>query len=276
MLRLILRIVAVLAAAAAVTAGSVAADRRLPPADVGQPRTLYVDPRIGDDANSGRLPEEALATLTAALRQVRDPVPAGARILVMGYGDKLVSQGTGQRCPTVRGTARHPVVISANVYTNTLYPVVLTTRTAVTGRWRPVRDAPGGQVWVTRWDRPVRLTKIPSHGLVQVGQVGLDAYRSEPAARAGNATWWREGDTPGSGRLFVRIVGVDPNRYTVMIKDGDAICLSGRSRHVRIRGLAVDGAVHAIRVEPGARDIAVHDVLRRNVLDEDVIPAGAR
>lgn len=253
---------------------SVVADLAIPAAGSQTPTTLYVDPRIGDDQDDGLLPNHALATLTEALRRTQDDGSPGATVLLMGYDYQLVHQGTGHHCLTVRGTADHPVVIRPNVYTNTLYPVVVTTRTPVTTRWRLVDRGGGLRTWTTPWDPPVRLTKVPSHGLLQVGQIGIDGYDAEPPASVGNATWWTE--SGGSGRLYVRTDNPNPNDYKVSVKDGDGICLSGRSRHVRIRGLVVDGAVHAVRAEPGARDIRVRNIARRNVLDEDVLPPSAR
>ena len=76
--------------------------------------------------------------------------------------------------------------------------------------------------------------------------------------------------------LYLRSGQASPHDYAVTVKNGDAICLSGLSRHVRIDDLMVVGAVHAVRVEPGAVDVGVDHLVRHNVLDKDQVPADAR
>ncbi len=259
-------ILRVLVAAVAVLAMSLVADRAVPPASAGAPHTLYVDARIGDDSSGGALPDQPLATLAEALRRARP----GTTILMAGYGDQLPYFGTGVHCPTVVGTAERPVVIRRNVYTNILRPVVLTTATPVTGPWTLRENAPGHRTWSAPWPDRIRLAGDPDYGFVKIGGIALTGYAKAPAGYAHEAAWW------SGGRLYLRSGRASPHDYPVTVKNGDAICLSGGSRHVRIDDLMVAGAVHAVRVEPGAVDIRVDHVVRNNVLDKDLIPADAR
>ncbi|SDR97663.1 hypothetical protein [Actinopolymorpha singaporensis] len=261
--RTILRVVV---AAVAVLAVSLVADRAVPPASAGSPHTLYVDARIGDDDAPGTLPDQPLATLTEALRRTRP----GTDILMAGYGDRLPYLGTGVQCPTVEGTAERPVVIRRNVYTNILRPVVLTTDTPVTGPWTLRETTAGHRTWSAPWPDRIRLFGDPDYGFVKIGGIALTGYAEPPGDYAHEAAWWSD------GRLYLRSGRASPHDYAVTVKNGDAICLSGRSRHVRIDDLMVVGAVHAVRVEPGAVDVRVDHFVRHNVLDKDLIPADAR
>jgi hypothetical protein len=254
--------------AAVVLAASLVADALLPPASVHMPPTFYVDARIGDDAAVGRTPDEPLASLGEAVRRAEP----GAEILLTGYGNRLTYTGTGTRCITLVGEPNRPIVIRRNAYTNTLSPAVLTTDHAVNGGWRPrpddTRAARQGResrsrTWSMPWPDRVRLTDDPDLGFVKIGGIALTGYAHRPSASVDEAAWWE------GGEVYVRTSRADPNRYPVIVKDGDALCLSGESRHVRIKDLMVVGAVHAVRVEPGAADIRVEHLVRENVLDAD-------
>ncbi|MFD2077880.1 hypothetical protein SAMN05421678_10850 [Actinopolymorpha cephalotaxi] len=260
--RTLLRLVV---AAVAVLVVSLVADRALPPASAGAPHTLYVDSRIGDDGLPGTLPDQPLASLSEALRRVRP----GTQILMAGYGDQLPYLGTGVHCPTVQGTAERPVVIRRNVYTNILRPVVLTTATPVTGPWTLRETTSEYRTWSAPWPDRIRLAGDPDYGFVKIGAIALTGYAKPPRDYAHEAAWW------SGGRLYLRSGRASPHDYGVTVKNGDALCLSGRSRHVQIDDLMVVGAVHAIRVEPGAQDIRVDHFVRHNVLDKDLIPVGA-
>ncbi|REF36557.1 hypothetical protein [Thermasporomyces composti] len=249
--------------AAAVLAVSVVADIAMPPARANLPSTLYVDRRIGADHHDGRTPETPLATLEEAVRRAEP----GTTILITGYGHRLVYPGTGTKCLTVRGTPDRPVVIRRNVYTNTLNPTVFTTNRRVPGPWRLVEEeSDGRQTWSTPWPNHIRLFGDPDLGLVRVGGIAMTGYPRRPPDTAEEASWWEH------GTLFIRTRRANPNNYPVFVKDGDGICLSGRSRHVRIKDIKVAGAVHAVRAEPGAVDIRVQHVVRENVLDADRLP----
>ena len=256
----------VLAAAVVVAVGLVA-DLLVPPARAALPLTLYVDVRIGADSHDGRRPDRALETLDEAVRQARP----GADILLTGYGTRLDYPGTGTRCLTVVGTADRPVVIRRNVYTNTLNPAVLSVDRKVTGRWTPHggERADGSRTWSTPWPRRIRLTGDPDLGFVKIGGIALTGHARRPVASEVEAAWW------AGGKVFVRTARADPRKYPVVVKDGDGICLSARSRHVRVKDLMVVGAVHAVRVEPGAVDVEVEHLVRQNVLDDDFVPASA-
>jgi hypothetical protein len=241
---------------------SAVADALIPAASADLPDTLYVDIRIGSDSNSGRMPDQALATLAEAL----DRAGPGTDILLTGYGDRLVYPGTGPRCVTLVGTAAEPVVIRRNVYTNTLYPAVLTSTEPVRGPWRREDDgttAPGVDTWSAPWPDRIVLTGDPDFGFVKIGGIALTGYTTRPPASVSEAAWWAD------GRLYLRTGRADPHRHPVSVKNGDGICLSGASRHVRIDDLMVSGAVHAVRTEPGARDIRITHMVRYNVLDDD-------
>jgi len=234
----------------------------IPPASAGQPLTLYVDGRIGSDDADGRTPERALATLDAAFERARP----GAEILITGYDTRLPYRGTGTRCVTLVGTPDQPITIRRNVYTNTLYPAVITVDKLVEGKWRREGTAGGQVIWSTPWPGEIVLTDDPDLGFVKIGQLALHGYIAEPPLEVGDAAWWAD------GRVYVRTTDVNPNRYPTIVKDGDGLCLSAKSRHVRIKDLSVRGAVHAIRVEDGAEDIRVSHLVRYNVLDPDVRP----
>ncbi|WP_020574959.1 twin-arginine translocation signal domain-containing protein [Actinopolymorpha alba] len=250
------------AAAAGVLAVSVLVDLVIPPASASMPATLYVDRRIGVDDNDGRVPEEPLATLTEAVRRAAP----GTDILITGYGSRDVYPGTGTNCLTVVGTPDKPITIRRNVYTNTLYPAVLTTNAEAKGPWTPGAETAGLQTWSMPWPGRIQLFGDPDLGFVKIGELALFGYRHRPPVSEGEAAWWQD------GRVYVRTRTADPNEYRVIVKDGDGICLSGKSRHVRIKDFMVVGAVHAVRVEEGAVDVEVDHMVRRNVLDGDRMP----
>ncbi|MGH3486766.1 MAG: hypothetical protein ACRDP8_02445 [Actinopolymorphaceae bacterium] len=271
--------------AAAILAVSVVADALIPPASARMPLTIYVDARIGDDRAPGRTPDEPLATLGEALRRAKP----GADILLTGYGDRLTYAGTGTHCVTLVGEPDRPIVIRRNVYTNTLAPAVISADHTVRGGWTRHPDdhgtkEPAGDpgrnagardtghtsdtrhsrgVWSMPWPRRIRLTGDPDVGFVKIGGIALTGYPVRPKASVDEAAWWE------GGRVYVRTSRADPNRYPVTVKDGDALCLSGQSRHVRVKDLMVVGAVHAVRTEPDAFDIQVEHLVRENVLDDD-------
>ncbi|MEQ4206463.1 hypothetical protein [Actinopolymorpha sp. B9G3] len=246
--------------AAAVLAASFVADALLPPASARMPLTFYVDARIGNDAAVGRTPEEPLATFGEAVRRAEP----GAEILLTGYGDRLTYTGTGTRCVTLAGKPDRPIVIRRNVYTNTLSPAVLTTDHLVHGGWKRRHGSEGGsRTWSRPWPRKIRLTGDPDVGFVKIGGIALTGYPRRPPASVDEAAWWE------GGEVYARTSRADPNRYPVIVKDGDALCLSGKSRHVRIKDLMVVGAIHAVRIEPGAADIRIEHIVRENVLDAD-------
>jgi hypothetical protein len=252
--------------AVAVLAVSAIADLAMPPARASLPSTLYVDRRIGADHHDGRTPETPLASLEEAVRRAEP----GTTILITGYGDRLVYPGTGTRCVTLRGTPDRPIVIRRNVYTNTLNPVVFTTIRKVPGPWRLVEEGrDGNQTYSAAWPNRIRLFGDPDMGLVRVGGIAMTGYPRRPPDTAEEASWWED------GTLFIRTRRANPNNYPVFVKDGDGICLSGASRHVRIKDIMVAGAVHAVRAEPGAVDIRVQHVVRENVLDDDLLPGAA-
>lgn len=251
----------------AVLAVSLVADVAMPPARADLPSTLYVDRRIGADHHDGRTPETPLATLQEAVRRAEP----GTTILITGYGHRLVYPGTGTTCLTVRGTPDRPVVIRRNVYTNTLNPVVLTTTRKVPGPWTLLEEGrDGSQTWSAAWPNHIRLFGDPDMGLVKVGGIAMTGYSRRPPDTAQEASWWED------GQLFIRTRRANPNNYPVFVKDGDGICLSRESRHVRIKDIKVAGAVHAVRAEPGAVDIGVQHVVRENVLDADLLPGPAK
>lgn len=260
---------AILVLATTVVLGaSLVADVLIPPAAAGMDATLYVDGRIGSDSGDGGQPTEPLRTLDEALRRARP----GTDILLAGYGEQLVYHGTGTRCLTVVGSASRPVVIRRNSFTNTPKPVVLTTERKVPGPWRREGDSGGGvgaMTWSAPWHR-VLLFGDPDFGFVKIGMIAVTGYPRRPPASRDEVAWW------ANGRLYVRTSRADPNHYGATVKDGDGICLSGASRHVRIADLSVIGAVHAVRAEAGARDIKVGRTVLRNVLDADLLPATAR
>lgn len=256
-------------AAAATLAAALVAQQLVPPADADQPLTLYVDRRIGADDKDGRTPDEPLRTLDAAL-ELAEP---GADILIMGYGDSLRYPGTGGRCITVRGTADKPITIRRNIYTNTKYPVFLSTYEVIEDGWRkePAPDAEAGDppTWSRAWPSRIRLDGDPDYGFLTIDDKVLTGYVDPPPADVDNAGWWAD------GRLYLRAGATRPNRHLTVVKDGDGLCLSGKSRHVRIKDLSIKGAVIGVRVEEGARDIGVEHVYRYSVLDEDLIPDSA-
>ncbi|HZC26803.1 MAG TPA: hypothetical protein VE287_07255 [Actinopolymorphaceae bacterium] len=261
------RIVAVLAlATTAVLGTSLVSDALIPPAAAGMDTTLYVDARIGSDTHDGREPTDALRTLGEAIRRAAP----GTNILLTGYGDQLTYLGTGTRCPTVVGSVSRPVVIRRNSFTNTLRPVVLTTVRSVPGPWQRVDEGGTGDVgatWSAPWPHRIPLPVDPDFGFVRIGQIAVTGYAHRPAASKDEVAWWSD------GRLYVRTSRANPNHYGVTVKDGDGICLSGGSRHVRIEDLTFNGAVHAVRVEAGGSDIKVSRVVRDNVLDADLVPS---
>ncbi len=237
------------------------ADVLVPPATASSPLTLYVDRRIGADSNDGLTPENALFSFAAALKLARP----GADIVLTGYGSRLSYDGTGTKCVTLRGTPDKPITIRRNVYTNTLYPAKITsTRLVKWRKWTVVSTEGSMQVWAANWPSPIRLSTDPDAGFVKLGVVSLTGYAKEPPASAGRAAWWAD------NKLYVRMENVDPNKHPVYVKDGDGLCLTGESRHVRISDLMFAGAVHAIRVEPGAEDIQVRHIHRQSVLDKDM------
>lgn len=247
--------------AVAVLALGLVADLLIPAASAGQPSTLYVDRRIGSDTASGRTPEEPLESFLEATRRARP----GTQILVTGYGTNLAYAGTEHRCLTLRGTKDEPITIRRNVYTNTLYPAILTATRKVPGRWRLVERDGRIRTWAADWPHPIRLHGDPDSGFVKLGKVGVYGYADEPHPAVPSAAWWAD------GKVYVRDDHYDPNEYDIFVKAGDGICLSGDSAHVRIQDLMVAGAVHAVRVEPGAVDIRRSHLVRENVLDDDRI-----
>ena len=256
------RILTLVGAAVGVLGASLLADTLVPPANATLPLTLYVDPRIGDDAYAGRLPDQPLATLEEATRRARP----GTDILLTGYGERLPYPGTGTKCLTVVGSAKQPVVIRRNIYTNTLRPTVLTTVKPVRGPWTLREQTASHRTWSTPWPDPIRLIGDPDYGFIKIGGIALTGYARPPGATVDEAGWWAD------GQLYLRSGQADPHRYPVAVKDGDGICLSSKSRHVRIKDLMIIGAVHAVRAEPGAVDIQVEHVVRGNVLDGDRLP----
>lgn len=252
-------------AAAGIVSVSLAASFVVPPASAGQPLTLYVDKRIGSDDDDGRTPERALETLNAALTRAEP----GADILLTGYSDQLRYRGTGADCVTLRGTPDQPITIRRNVYTNTLYPAVITADRLTEREWARVRTERGQTTWSTPWPRRIALSGDPDLGFLKVGKLALTGFIGEPPLAVGDASWWADGE------LYVRTADVDPNQYPVLVKDGDGLCLSADSRHVRIKDLSFHGAVHAIRVEDGAIDVEIEHVVRHNVLDPDLIAPSA-
>lgn len=253
-------------AAAAVLALALLADVVLPPAAANQPNTLYVDRRIGSDSWSGRSPEEPLASFLEATRRARP----GTQILVTGYSTSLVYAGTEHRCSTLRGTKDEPITIRRNVYTNTLYPAILTANRKVPGPWRVVERNGKSRTWAADWPHEIQLHGDPDNGFVQLGAIAVYGYADEPHPAVARAAWWDD------GKVFIRDNHYDPNEFDIFVKAGDGICLSGDSAHVRIDDLMVEGAVHAVRVEPGAVDIQTSHLVRANVLDDDRIPRSAR
>ena len=244
-----------------VLGASLLADLLIPPADADLPLTLYVDARTGNDGNDGRLPDRALGTLDGALARA---VP-GTDILLTGYGTRLTYRGTGTTCRTIAGTRDEPVTIRRNVYTNTLYPTVLSANASVPGPWTLEAEHTGGaRTWSTPWPERVQLSGDPDLGFVKIGGIALTGYARRPPESAPEAAWW------AAGRLYARTARADPAEHDVVVKNGDAICLSAASRHVRVKDLMVDGAVHAVRAEPGAVDIEVEHLVRANVLDDDL------
>jgi hypothetical protein len=256
------RILTFVGAAVCVLGVSLLADALVPPASANLPLTLYVDPRIGDDDYPGRLPDQPLATLEEAARRARP----GTDILLTGYGERLPYPGTGPTCLTVVGSADQPVVIRRNIYTNTLRPAVLTTVKPVRGPWTLREQTASHRTWSTPWPDPIRLIGDPDYGFIKIGGIALTGYVRPPGATVDEAAWWAD------GQLYLRSGQADPHRYHVAVKDGDGICLSSKSKHVRIKDLMVIGAVHAVRAEPGAVDIRVEHVVRGNVLDGDRLP----
>lgn len=268
MRRLITAVPAPVLLAAAVVAVLVAgllASALIAPASAGQPLTLYVDGRIGSDDFDGRAPERALATLDAAIEQARP----GADILITGYDTRLPYRGTGTDCVTLVGTPEQPVTIRRNVYTNTLYPAMISVDRQVDEKWVRERRAGEQITWSTPWPGEIVLSGDPDLGFVKIGQLALHGYIAEPPLQVGDAAWWAD------GRVYVRTTDVNPNGYATVVKDGDGLCISGQSKHVRIKDLSVRGAVHAIRVEDGARDIEISHLVRYNVLDPDLIAPSA-
>lgn len=251
-------------AVAAVLAAALLADVLLPPATAGQPDTLYVDRRIGSDDATGRVPDKPLATIDEAVRRVRP----GGQVLITGYGTRLAYAGTEDRCVTVRGEPGKPITIRRNVYTNTLYPAVLTSTRTIRGPWELVEETSETRTFAAPWPRPIRLSGDADDGFVKLGGITLVGFRGKPEPAVRNAAWWAD------GQVFIRSDHYDPNDYDILVKAGDGICVSGRSAHLRIKDLMIVGAVHAIRVERGAVDVEVSHVVRQNVLDPDLIEGG--
>lgn len=243
-----------------VVAVAVLASLLVPPATADLPATVYVDRRVGDDGNDGRTPENAYENLTTALRHA----PDSANVLLMGYGNDLVYAGTETGCVTLRGTAEDPFTIRRNTYTNTLYAAEVTATRKVTDRWEQVRRDGRVRTWSVPWPDPIRLPDEPEKGFLKLGAIGIVGYPEEPPAGATQVAWWSD------GRLYYRDDHYDPNEFDVFVKNGSGLCISGESEHVRIVDLSVIGAVHAIRVEPGARDVRVRHIFRENVLDSDL------
>ncbi|GAB3404923.1 hypothetical protein [Flindersiella endophytica] len=251
-------------AVVAVLAAALLADVLLPPATAGQPVTLYVDRRIGSDDAAGRLPDQPLATIDEAIRRVKP----GGQVLITGYGTRLAYPGTEDRCITLRGEPGKPITLQRNVYTNTLYPTVLTSTRLVRGPWKLVEETSETRTFAAPWPRRIRLSGDADDGFVKLGGITLVGFGSKPEAVVRNAAWWAD------GQVFIRSDHYDPNDFDIFVKAGDGICVSGRSAHVRINDLMIVGAVHAIRVEPGAVDVKVSHLVRQNVLDRDLIEGG--
>lgn len=251
-------------AVVSVLAAALLADVVLPPASAGQPDTLYVDRRIGSDRATGRLPDQPLATLDEAVRRVRP----GGQILITGYGTRLAYPGTEDRCITLRGEPGKPITIERNVYTNTLYPTVFTSTRLVRGPWKLVEETSEHRTWAAPWPRRIRLTGDADDGFVKLGGITLVGFREQPEEVVRNGAWWSD------GQLYVRSDHYDPNEFDIYVKSGDGICVSGDSAHLRINDLMVAGAIHAVRVEPGAVDVQVTHIVRANVLDPDLIEGG--
>lgn len=239
------------------------------------PSVLYVDGKLGDDANSGTSLAEAFRTIDRAVRTIPKGSAPGWRVIVRGYADHIYRERPTHQGFKSWGSASEPIVFEAFGYAakSSSYqkPIISGSDLApLPGKsWEPT-SANG--VWRTAWPSPPAMfgaagatgesqSVIFQDGTTWLwGVPSLDDLRDR--AKAGTGGFWYDG---GAKKLYVSAIGPrDPDEHTIDVVMRNAFYFKGQYgvRNIVVRGFQVQHADSGIAFVNGAD----HGTIVDNVL----------